>query len=341
MKIHAIILHIYALPATILKIYVHEVEVLKIFIDGQAGTTGLKLEERLKTRQDIHLLEIDPNLRKDPTARQHLMQQADVIFLCLPDDEARKSAAMAPQNAIVIDASTAHRVAPGWVYGLPELSKAHRAALANAKRIAVPGCHAAGFISMIYPLLEAGLLSRDIRLSCNSLTGYSGGGRRLIETYEQGRKPGDALQAPRPYALGLCHKHLPEMKGVCDLTYPPHFMPVVGDIAQGMLVTVPLWTADFEKTASAADVWQILNQHYHTSRFVKVMPFDITANTDGGFMDITACNNSNRLELFVFGHETQVLLGARLDNLGKGASGAAVQCMNIACGLDEAFELQS
>ena len=312
---------------------------LKIFIDGQAGTTGLKLEERLTTRKDVSLLTIDPNLRKDPAARLNLMQQADVIFLCLPDDEARKSVAMAPENSLIIDASTAHRVTPGWVYGLPELSLEHRNRLTGAKRIAVPGCHAAGFISMIYPLISAGLVSRDARLYCHSLTGYSGGGRSLIEAYENDRTPGDNLQAPRPYALGLTHKHLPEMQGICGLAHAPHFMPVVGDTAQGMLVTVPLWTSDLRKPAGAEDIWQVWANHYKESTFVKVMPLDMAQNTHGGFMDITACNNTNRLELFVFGHEHQVLLGARLDNLGKGASGAAVQCMNIACGLDEKLGL--
>jgi len=312
---------------------------IKIFIDGQAGTTGLKLEERLKTRTDINILTIDPDLRKDPTARQSLMQKSDVIFLCLPDDEARKAAEMAPQNAIVIDASTAHRVSPGWTYGLPELSAAHRSQLAGAKRIAVPGCHAAGFIAMIYPLISAGLISRNARLHCHSLTGYSGGGRSLMEAYENGRTPGDSLGAPRPYALGLTHKHLPEMKGICGLTHAPHFMPVVGDIAQGMLVTIPLWTADLQKPSDMAGIRQVWCEHYNESHFIHVMPQDMAQNTQGGFMDITACNGNNKLELFIFGHEHQVLLGARLDNLGKGASGAAVQCMNIACGLDEKLGL--
>jgi len=312
---------------------------LNIFIDGQAGTTGLKLEERLKTRQDVSLLTIDPALRKDPATRHNLMKQADVIFLCLPDDEARKAVEMAPQEALVIDASTAHRMAPGWVYGLPELSAAHRDKLACVKRIAVPGCHAAGFISMVFPLLSAGIISCNARLNCNSLTGYSGGGRSLIETYENSRTSGDSLHAPRPYALGLTHKHLPEMQGICGLKYPPHFLPVVGDIAQGMLVTVPLWVDDLVKPMGVADVWQALNEHYRGSRFIRVRPLDLEANTDSGFVDMTACNDSNRMDLFVFGHEKQILLAARLDNLGKGASGAAVQCMNIACGLDEELGL--
>jgi len=302
---------------------------LSIFIDGQAGTTGLKLEERLKTRRDVTLLTIDPNLRKDPTARHSLMTKADVIFLCLPDDEARKAAAMAPPETLVIDASTAHRVTPGWAYGLPELSAIHRKTVANSKRIAVPGCHAAGFISMVYPLLEAGIISHDAKLHCNSLTGYSGGGRSMIEEYENNRLPGDALNAPRPYAMGLMHKHLPEMQGVCSLKHPPHFLPVVGNISQGMFVTVPLWVDELQ--VGIRDVWQALAGHYSGSKFISVMPLD----TDIGFMDMTACNDTNRMELFVFGHESQILLGARLDNLGKGASGAAVQVMNIACGLDE------
>jgi len=306
---------------------------LNVFIDGQAGTTGLKLEERLKSRQDVSLLTIDPALRKDPTARRKLMSKADVIFLCLPDDEARKAVELAPADAIVIDASTAHRIAPGWVYGLPELSAAHRKALTSAKRIAVPGCHAAGFISMIYPLLEAGIISQDAKLHCNSLTGYSGGGRNMIEEYENNRLLGDALGAPRPYALGLKHKHLPEMQGICGLSHPPHFMPVVGDISQGMFVTVPLWTEELQKPTGTKDIWQAWVKHYSGSRFIRVMPLSISDNI--GFMDMTSCNGTNNMDLFVFGHESQLLLGARLDNLGKGASGAAVQCMNIACGLDE------
>jgi len=294
---------------------------INVFIDGQAGTTGLQLEQRLLTRDDIRLLEIDPALRKDPTARLKLMKKSDVIFLCLPDDEARKAAAFAPEDTILIDASPAHRVTPGWVYGLPELSHAHHEALVGAKRIAVPGCHAAGFISMIYPLIVAGLIPRDAKLNCNSLTGYSGGGRAMIEMYESIRLHGDALSAPRPYALGLTHKHLPEMQAICGLDHPPHFMPVVGDIYQGMFVSVPLWDLNL------VDTHRALSAHYSNSQFINVMPIQ---DQDFGFMDMTACNGSNNIDIFVFGHETKILLGARLDNLGKGASGAAVQCMDIA-----------
>jgi len=308
---------------------------MKIFIDGQAGTTGLQLEERLRKRQDITLLEIDPALRKDPKAKQALIEEADVIFLCLPDDEARISAAMAPEDTLVIDASTAHRTVSGWAYGLPELSSSHRTNVAYAKRIAVPGCHACGFNAMIYPLIAENLLPKDVQINCTSLTGYSGGGRGLIETYETGRLPGDPLHAPRPYALGLTHKHLPEMKAVSGLIHPPHFYPVVGDMAQGMLVTVHLWANQFVTPTTPKAVWELLAEHYNNAHFVKVQPMDMTTVCDNGFLDPTACNGTNRLELFVFGHEQQIILAARLDNLGKGASGAAVQCMNIARGLDE------
>ena len=298
---------------------------MKVFIDGQAGTTGLKLEQRLQPRADIQLLTIDPALRKDPAARLALMEQADCVFLCLPDDEARKAAAMAPADKLLIDASTAHRTISGWTYGLPELSAQQRCYIANAKRIAVPGCHAAGFISLVYPLVACGLLGASDKLHCTSLTGYSGGGKGLIETYETDRVDGDALQAPRPYALGLSHKHLPEMKCYAGLAHAPHFMPVLGDMVQGMLVSVPIWDVN-KKT-----LWEALHSHYKDSRFIQVMPLDDYT----GPLDSTALNDTNRMEIFVTGHDQQALLIARLDNLGKGASGAAVQCMNIACGFDE------
>ncbi len=305
---------------------------MKVFIDGQAGTTGLQLEQRLRAREDIALLQIDPALRKDEAERKRLMDEANVIFLCLPDEEARKAAELAPADKLLIDASTAHRTNPDWDYGLPELSTEHFDAIRTSRRIAVPGCHAGGFISLIYPLISKGILPRDAKLSCTSLTGYSGGGKSLIETYETGRTPNDALHAPRPYALGLSHKHLPEMKAVCGLTYAPIFMPVVGDMAQGMLVTVPLWPGQLNIHGGAKAVWEILNDHYRTKGRICVSTYDLAASTEKGFLDPTAQNGTDDMELFVFGHDEQVLLAARLDNLGKGASGAAVQCMDIATG---------
>ncbi|MCL1877329.1 MAG: N-acetyl-gamma-glutamyl-phosphate reductase, partial [Defluviitaleaceae bacterium] len=279
-------------------------------------------------------------------AKKPLLEQADVVFLCLPDDAARESVAATPANTLVIDASTAHRTASGWAYGFPELSPAHREIIQKSRRIAVPGCHAAGFISMIYPLVSGGLLPANSRLSCTSLTGYSGGGIALIDAHEKARqarseyqgdqaaslRPEAKYASPRPYALTLSHKHLPEMKAKTGLDAPPIFYPVVGDVFQGMLVSVPIW-------GDAKKIHAMLSRHYQGAHFVEVMPFDHDAATDGGFMDATACNGTNRLEIFVFGHNEQTILTARLDNLGKGASGAAIQCMNIACGIDEKIGL--
>ncbi|MCL1843010.1 MAG: N-acetyl-gamma-glutamyl-phosphate reductase [Defluviitaleaceae bacterium] len=313
---------------------------MKVFIDGQYGTTGLKLEERLRERADISLLQVDFDKREQFDAKLPLLKEADVVFLCLPDDAARESVAAASADTLIIDASTAHRTAAGWAYGFPELSPKHRNEIAASKRIAVNGCHACGFISLIYPLVSQNILPAGERLSCTSLTGYSGGGIALIDAHEKGRSPGDKFHSPRPYALNLAHKHLPEMKAVTGLDAPPIFYPVVGDMFQGMLVSVPLWPSQLSKKMTAQNLWETLAAHYEGSRFVQVKPFDINAATDGGFMDATACNGTNRLEIFVFGHDEQILLAARLDNLGKGASGAAVQCMNIACGLDEAMGLE-
>ena len=317
---------------------------MKVFIDGQEGTTGLQLEERLKSRGDIQLLEIPSSLRKDMKTKQALIKEADVLFLCLPDESAKESAKLADESTIVIDASTAHRTHPDWAYGLPELSPEHRVAIATGKRIAIPGCHACGFSAMVYPLLSLGVLANDVRINCTSLTGYSGGGKQLIRTYETERTKLDKYHAPRPYALGLTHKHLPEMMAVNRLEYPPHFYPVVGDMYQGMLVTIHLWQTQFnDLTKSPANLLtekmtpeklQELYRNYYQEQeayFVRVLP----ADTETGFLDPMACNGTNFLELFVFGHDEQMVVAARLDNLGKGASGAAVQCMNIALGIDE------
>jgi len=312
---------------------------MKVFIDGQYGTTGLKLESRLRERNDITLLEVDFDVREEFAAKLPLLKEADVVFMCLPDDAARESVAATPADTLVIDASTAHRTATGWAYGLPELSAEHRAKIAASKRIAVPGCHAAGFISAVYPLVSGGVLPASARLSCTSLTGYSGGGIALIDAHEKNRVPADKYHSPRPYALGLMHKHQPEMKAIAGLEAPPIFYPVVGDMFQGMIVSVPLWPTQFTKKLTAQNIHEILSAHYTESRFVSVQPFDLNAAAPDGFMDATACNNTNRLEIFVFGHDDQIIVASRLDNLGKGASGAAIQCMNIACGLDEGLGL--
>ncbi len=298
---------------------------MKIFIDGSAGTTGLQLENRLKNQTDVTLIRLNEENRKNDKARREAMCQADAVFFCLPDAQAKEAAAWVPKDTLLIDASTAHRTHPDWVYGLPELSKEHAERVARSKRIAVPGCHATGFNLLVYPLIASGLLPRDTRLSCTSLTGYSGGGKAMIERYETDRRRGDALSSPRPYALGLSHKHLPEMQAVCGLTAPPLFMPVVGDIRQGMLVSVPLWREQLTRAGGAQAVWERYAEHYDGCGHVRVLSMGDDM-LDAGALDATACNDTDDAELMVFGNDTQMLLVARLDNLGKGASGAAVQC---------------
>jgi N-acetyl-gamma-glutamyl-phosphate reductase len=309
----------------------------KVFVDGQEGTTGLRIHEVLAGRPDIELLKIAPERRKDAAERARLLNAADVAFLCLPDAAAREAAAMVENPATcLIDASTAHRTLPGWVYGLPELAAGQRAALRSGKRIANPGCHATAFILLLRPLVDAGLVPAGFGITATSITGYSGGGKKMIEQYEAG---GDAkLKAPRPYGLSLAHKHLPEMAAHTGLATKPVFLPVVADFYKGLAVTVPLHLPALGTTAAALHA--ALAARYAGERFVKVMPLADPATLESGFFDVTACNDSNRAEIFVFGHDTQALLACRLDNLGKGASGAAVQCMNVHLGLDEGLGLE-
>lgn len=312
---------------------------VKVFVDGQEGTTGLKIHERLAGRNDLQILLIDPEKRKDSKARQDLLNAADISFLCLPDAASKEAAALTTNpNACLIDASTAHRTDPGWAYGLPELSAEHRSAIGKANRIANPGCHATGFNILAYPLVKLGIAARDYPFSCHSITGYSGGGKKLIAAYENPDRKA-TFKYPRPYALALKHKHLPEMQYVAGLAEPPVFDPILGDFYQGMAVSVPLHTRLLAKKMSAKDLRAELAQYYHGQRFVDVKPFESDAWLEEGCFDPTTCNNTNRLEIFVFGHETQALLVARFDNLGKGASGAAVQCMNIRMGVDEGMGL--
>ena len=310
----------------------------KVFVDGQEGTTGLRIHEVLAQRADIEMLQIDPERRKDATERARLLNAADVAFLCLPDAAAKESAALVTNpNTCVIDASTAHRTVPGWVFGMPELCAGQREALRAAKRIANPGCHSTGFILLLRPLVDAGLVPRELPVHSTSLTGYSGGGKKMIERYQAGGQP--ALQSPRPYALGLTHKHLPEMQSYTGLAVKPHFVPVVGPFYQGMGVMVPLQLCQLDRRASAASLHAALEERYAGERFVKVMPLRDPAVLAEGEFDVQACNGSNRAEIFVFGSDDQVLLLCRLDNLGKGASGAAVQAMNIHLGVDEGLGL--
>ena len=309
-----------------------------VFVDGQEGTTGLRIHEMLARRPDVEVLRIAPDKRKDATERARLLNAADVAFLCLPDAAAREAVALVSNpNTCLIDASTAHRTVPGWVFGLPELAPGQRDKLRASKRIANPGCHASAFILLLRPLVDAGLVPASALLSATSISGYSGGGKTMIAQYEAG---GDAaLQSPRPYALNLAHKHLPEMAAHTGLAQPPVFMPAVGNFYKGLTVSVPLHLAQMASGTSAVALQQALAAHYQGEQFVQVKPLADPATLQAGFFDVQACNDSNRCELFVFANGGQVLLMSRLDNLGKGASGAAVQAMNVHLGLDEGLGL--
>ena len=310
----------------------------RVFVDGQEGTTGLRIHEMLARRPEIEVLRIDADKRKDAAERARLLNAADVAFLCLPDAAAREAAALVTNpKTCVIDASTAHRTVPGWGYGLPELAKGQRDKIRAAKRIANPGCHATAFVLLMRPLVDAGLVPAGLAVSATSITGYSGGGKKMIEQYQAG---GDVrLQSPRPYALGLAHKHIPEMMAHTGLTQRPTFLPMVANFYKGLAVSVGLHCSQLKAGTDGAALRRALAEHYADEGFIHVMPLSDPATLEDGFLDIQACNDTNRADLFVFANDQQVLLMARLDNLGKGASGAAVQSMNVHLGVDEALGL--
>jgi N-acetyl-gamma-glutamyl-phosphate reductase len=313
----------------------------RVFVDGQAGTTGLKIQAHLERRSDLELLVITDDRRKDTSERARLINDADVVFLCLPDDAAKESVALVRSGNTktrVLDASTAHRIHPEWAYGIPELSPKHRAAIQASNRVAVPGCHASGFSLAVYPLVEKGILPKDYPLTCQSLTGYSGGGKQMIAMWEDPACR-ERTRAARPYALSMWHKHLPEMQVSCGLSEPPVFQPVVFDYFNGMIVSVPLHTRALRHNTTATSIHAVLTEHYKGARFVEVMPHEPKPVIDDGYLDPTAVNGTNRAQIFVFGDDTRVNVCVRLDNLGKGASGAAVQCMNLMLGVDEATGL--
>ena len=307
----------------------------KVFIDGGAGTTGLRIVERLSSREDICLLSIAEEKRKDNAAKKAIMNEADVVFLCLPDGAAVESAQLVDNpNTVVIDASTAHRTLPDWAYGFPELGEAFLKKIQNSKRIAVPGCHASGFIALVYPLIEAGILDKDALVSCHSLTGYSGGGKGMIAEYADENRS-HLLDAPMQYGLGQQHKHLKEMKAICGLSNAPLFSPIVADFYSGMLVSVPLFAKQIHGTIE--DVKQVYKRKYAD----ELVYFSETEG-DGkaGFAAAVALEKKDSMRIAVYGNEERILLTAAYDNLGKGASGAAIECMNIALGLPKTKGLE-
>ena len=307
---------------------------VKIFIDGTEGTTGLRIHERFAEREDVELLPISSELRKDKEERKRLINSSDITFLCLPDAAAEESVSLVENDHVrIIDTSTAHRTMEGWAYGFPELSKEHREAIAAGNRIAVPGCYATGFISLVYPMVAEGLISADYPVSAFGISGYSGGGRKMIAAYEAEERE-DALLAPREYALSQAHKHLKEMKKIPGLKREPLFSPIVADYYSGMVVSVPVYTELMNKGRTPQEVWKYLADFYADSRFVRVMPFgaeEASANMLAG----NAMSGRDSLRIYVTGNEDRVLLSSQFDNLGKGASGAAIQCLNIALGCEE------
>lgn len=306
----------------------------KVFIDGEAGTTGLRIRERLAARTDIELVTLPEALRKDAAARKAALNAADIAFLCLPDAAAVEAVSMIENpDTVVLDTSTAHRTDARFVYGFPELAAGQAARIAASKRIAVPGCHASGFIATVAPLVKHGLLAPDAALTCYSVTGYSGGGKKMIAAYGAAdRSP--LYDAPRQYGLTQTHKHLPEMAAMCGLQNPPIFCPIVADFYSGMVVTVPLFAHRLADGATAADVKAVLKAAYGGSivRYVEAADAD-------GFLSAAALAGKDAMEVAVFGNEARILLTARYDNLGKGASGAAVECMNLVLGVDAATGL--
>ncbi len=300
----------------------------KIFIDGKAGTTGLRIEERLSARDDVEIVSLPDELRKDTAARREIINSSDVVFLCLPDDAAREAVSLIENdNVTVIDASTAHRTNPAWAYGFPELAPEFEEKIKSGKRIAVPGCHASGFVALVYPLIKAGIISPDAHLCAHSLTGYSGGGKKMIAEYESTERC-SLLDAPRQYGISQMHKHLPEMTAITGLECAPAFSPIVADFYSGMEVTVPLFGKDIKGTIE--DVKNV----YRTAYSSPIIHFN-ESDDEGGFLSAAKYSGLDSMGISVYGNDGRILLVARYDNLGKGASGAAVECLNVKLGCDK------
>ena len=312
----------------------------KIFIDGKEGTTGLKIFERFTNRDDIELLNIDEDKRKDPLERKKFINESDYTFLCLPDDAAIEAVSLCEnKHTKIIDASTAHRTSNKWAYGLPELSKEHRALIAHSKRVAVPGCYASGFNAICYPLVKAGFLPPYYPITCTAISGYSGAGKKAITLYEGDEKT-EEMKSPRIYSLELKHKHVKEMKAVSGFSFNPLFVPVVDDYYSGMLVTIPLQLRSLSKRTTAVKLHEFMSNYYSNEYFVEVAPFLGKEVIEPNMLFANTLSGTNKMQIFVCGNNEQCVIIARLDNLGKGASGAAIQCMNIMMGLDEKIGLE-
>ena len=308
---------------------------IKVFIDGTEGTTGLKIFERFANRSDLEILEISEEKRKDPVEKAKMINASDYTFLCLPDAAAVESAQLCTNpDTVIIDASTAHRTNPAWAYGFPELDKSFREKIATSKRIANPGCYASGSIAILYPLVQSGILPKDYPVVIHAVSGYSGAGKKAIAQYEaEDRDSG--LDTPRLYALTQQHKHLPEIKIISGLDFEPVFNPYVCDYYQGMTVTVGLHARLLSKKVTAKDVWKMFSKHYEGCRFVKVAGFMGEGTLPEQFIPANTLANTNNMEIFVYGNDDRIMVTTRFDNLGKGASGAAVQCLNVSMGMDE------
>lgn len=307
----------------------------KVFIDGSEGTTGLRINERFEKRDDIELLHISPECRKNPEERKKMIHASDITFLCLPDAAARESVALAEnEDVVIIDTSTAHRTQEGWAYGFPELSEAHKTAIRQGKRIAVPGCYATGFISLVYPLIAGGILTKDYPVSSFAISGYSGAGKKTIAAYESTDRPRE-LSAGREYALTQQHKHLKEMQKITGLARTPLFSPIIDDYYSGMVVSVQLYADMLAKKETPESLRQYYADYYENKQFIKVSAADdeIAAS---GFLAGNGLSGWDGLKIYATGNEERIVVSSQFDNLGKGASGAAIQCMNLILGCDEA-----
>ena len=304
---------------------------LNVFIDGRAGTTGLKIIDRLSNRSDIKLITLSEQERKDSRKREECINSSDFTFLCLPDDAAKESVSLVKNDKVkIIDASTAHRTNPKWAYGFPELGAEFREKIIASNRVVVPGCHASGFLSIVYPLVKLGIVPKTSLLTCFSLTGFSGGGNTLIASYNEN---GQNFKAPRGYALSQAHKHLPEMQFISQLDCPPNFSPVVCDYYCGMSVTVPLFISTLKKVTCIKDIYSALSNFYKGEKLVSVFP--LGEGDEKGFISADMLKNKDYMKIYIGGNDERISITSLLDNLGKGASGAAVQCMNIMMGCDE------